>query len=205
MIRRRAICAGLLLVVLLVSACSGSSKHGDRTPASAAGTTSGKPASAGTTSTPASAPTSTTGTTPGSTTSPTGVSSRRLPPVGVGTEAPLTPRQIFVTVTKIKAQMLGARGPGETAGPGVVVTLEVRNASDAPFGLNGLAVNAHYGNGIPAVPNRVPGEPLVGTLAPGQHKSGLYEFHIARGEERTVVLDIEHASAPNVVIVDNVH
>jgi hypothetical protein len=203
MIQRRSV-AGLLLVMLLLSACSGSSKRSDRSPASAAGTSS-NPASGGTTSTPSSPPTSATGATTRSTTPPTGVSSHRLPPVGVGVEAPLTPRRIFVTVTKITPQMLGARGPGETAGPGVIVTLEVRNATAAPFDLNGLAVNAHYGSGIPAVPNRVPGEPLVGTLAPGQHKSGLYEFHIARGAERTVVVDIEHASAPNVVIIDNVH
>jgi hypothetical protein len=198
--------ASVVLIALIAAGCSKSSDHS--TPASSTtsvapnGTRATGPTS---TLTPGSSNPPTTASTPASRPPATNVSSHRLPPVGVGVEVPLTPRAIFVTVTRIKAQTLGARGPTETSGPGVIVTLEVRNVTDTPFDLDGLAINAHYGHGVPALPNHVPGEPLVGMLAPGQRKSGLYEFRIAKGAENTVVIDIEHASAPNVVIVDNVH
>ena len=195
MSRRPLLCTSVLLVVLVTAGCSKSSK----------GPTPG----GGSTSTVTAAPTATSSTGPHpsnpptsvSTTPPTDISSRQLPPVGVGQPAPLA-NKLFVTVTSIKAQTLAARGPGETSGPGVVVTVEIRNDTKATVDLSGLAINAHYGNGIPATANHVPGEALAGTLAPGQHKSGRYEFRIARGTANTVVIDIEHSSAPNVVIVD---
>ena len=207
MIRRRSLCIALLLLVLVASACSKSTHRTNPTSStSTTSSTGATPTGANSAPTTTSEPTTTSkpdATSP-STTPVTGISSTRLPPVGVGVQSELA-NKIFVTVTRITPQTLGARGPTETSGPGVIVTLEVRNATTTSFDLNGLAINAHYGNGIPAVPNHVPGDPLVGALAPGQHRTGLYEFRIANGEASTVVIDIEHASAPNVVIVDNAH
>jgi len=191
--RRRLLRTGALSVLLLAAACSSGGKKGGATNTTGRGGSTRTTVSGGT-ATPSA-------TSPPSITTVTGVSSITLPPVGVGKPAELA-RRLIATVTSIKAQNLVANGPGETSGPGVVVTIEIDNETDAPVDLNGLAVNAHYGHGIPAVPLFVPGQRLEGILGSHQRKSGRYEFHVARGQAGTVVIDIAQSNSPNVVIVD---
>jgi hypothetical protein len=196
--RRSAFVFAALALVIAVSGCSKDDHTGNGV-ATSTTTSRGGP----TTTLVAGATTTTEGNGPGTEPPPTGpVSTNRLPPVGVGQPAPLD-RHIFVTVTKIEARKLGARGPGEVAGPGVVATIEVHNATTKPFDLDGLVVNAYYGQRTPASPNYVPNAPLSGFVAPGQRKTGAYTFRIADGAADTVVIEIAHSSTPNVVIVDN--
>jgi len=143
-----------------------------------------------------------TGTGPGTTTPPnTGIASNLLPPIGVGEPGALA-NNLFATVTRIEPTTFTAAGPGETSGPGVLVTVEVRNETDEAIDLAGFAINAHYGDGTPAPPIMVAGDALAGLLAPGERKSGQYGFRVAQGQEATVVVDIQHSSAPNLVVVD---
>ena len=109
---------------------------------------------------------------------------------------------MFVTVTKIEPTNLTANGPGEVSGPGVFVTVDVRNATDKPLDLAGLVVNAHYGDGTPAVPAALQRDALAGTVAPGESKSGTYAFSVPADQNASVVVDVQHSSFPNVVIVD---
>ncbi|MGZ4690887.1 MAG: hypothetical protein ACXVJW_16850 [Acidimicrobiia bacterium] len=186
MSRVRLACAGLCLAVLVGSACSddGGSKKAKH-----------KSTTTSTTST-------TVGTGTATTTPPTGPGSNRLPAVGVGTAAPLG-NNLVVTVTKIEPVTLQAHGIGETAGPGVVVTVVLKNDTGAPIDTNGMAVNAHYGSATPATPNDgAPAEPFHGTLASGQSATGKYAFRVPKGQEGSVVVDLQHSGAPNVVIVD---
>ena len=131
----------------------------------------------------------------------TGITSNTLPAVGVGTEADLG-GNAFVTVTKIEPTNLTANGPGEVSGPGVFVTVNVRNATDKPLDLAGLVVNAHYGDGTPAIPAALQRDALSGTVAPGESKSGVYAFSVPADQNSSVVVDVQHSSFPNVVIVD---
>ncbi len=193
----RAFTVAALAIAVAVSGCSN-----DHTGNGAATSTTRL---GGTTTRTAAGPTTTTteGTVTGTEPPPTGpISTNTLPPVGVGRAAPLG-RHIFVTVTKIDSRNLGARGPGEVAGPGIVATVDVRNDTTEPLDLDGLVVNAYYGNRTPASPSYVPNAALSGLLAPGQHKTGRYTFRIANDTADTVVIEIEHSSTPNVVIVDN--
>jgi hypothetical protein len=131
----------------------------------------------------------------------TGVASRTLRPVAVGEPAELA-RNFFASVTHVAAATLTAAAPGETSGPGVFVTVMVRNDRDAAVDLDGLAVNAHYGNGIPAAPVRTLGDALKGSLAPGGSKTARYAFRVPKDQVGSVRVEIQHAAAPNVVIVD---
>jgi hypothetical protein len=135
------------------------------------------------------------------TTMTTGVASRTLRPVGVGEPAELA-RNLFASVTHVTPTTLTAQAPGETSGPGVFVTVTVRNDTDAPVDLDGLAVNAHYGDRIPAAPVRSIGAALHGALAPGGSKSARYAFRVPKDQVGSIRVDIEHSAAPNVVVVD---
>jgi hypothetical protein len=186
-----------LALALGASSCSKDDHAGT---ADVTSTTTGR---GGTTTSAGGRTTTTEGSVTGTQPPPTGpVSSNTLPPVAVGRAAPLDDH-IFVTVTKIEARNLGARGPGEVAGPGIVATVVVRNDTRERFDLDGLVVNAYYGQRTPASPNYVPNAALSGFVAPGQRKTGDYTFRIGNGDADTVVIEIEHSSTPNVVIVDN--
>jgi len=192
MSRRPIVGACVLCFAIVVAGCSDSGKGTNATSVD-------KPA-AGSTST------STTSTnvkggrgTP--TTMTTGVASRTLRPVGVGIPAELA-RNLFASVTRVASTTLTAEAPGETSGPGVFVTVTVRNDTDAQVDLNGLAVNAHYGNRIPAAPVRSVTAGLEGPLAPGRSKSARYAFRVPKDQVGSIRVDIQHSAAPNIVIVD---
>jgi hypothetical protein len=187
-------CAGVLLciAVLVTAGCSGDD---DDNSSSAKTTTSDA-----TTSTTAATDT-TVPATDSTTVSPGGPASNTLPAVGVGTEADLG-GNAFVTVTKIEPTNLTANAPGEVSGPGVFVTVDVRNATDKELDLAGLVVNAHYGDGTPAVPAALQRDALSGTVAPGESKSGVYAFSVPADQNSSVVVDVQHSSFPNVVIID---
>ena len=104
--------------------------------------------------------------------------------------------------SRVALTTLTAEAPGETSGPGVFVTVTIRNDTDAQVDLNGLAVNAHYGNRIPAAPVRSVAAALEGPLAPGASKSARYAFRVPKDQVGSVRVDIQHSAAPNIVIVD---
>ena len=190
---RRCLTGALLCITVFVAAgCSG-----DDDDTSADNTTTSTATSSTTAST-----TDTTASSTDTTTVPMGSpASNTLPAVGVGTETDLG-SNVFVTVTQIEPTSLTARGPGEVSGPGVIVTIEVRNATNAALDLAGLAINAHYGDGTPAVPAAVQQDALNGTVAPGERKTGKYTFSVPQDQYSSVVVDIQHSGLPNVVIVD---
>lgn len=189
MSRARVAIVFVCLALVVASACgdsSGAAKKADTKKTSSTSTTSTTLAGTGTAPSP-----------PGS-----GVTGNVLPAVKVGQAAPLAPN-LFATVTKIEPVTLEAHGIGETSGPGVVVTLQLRNATAAPVDLTGLAINAHSGAAVPAPPNGgPPAQPLTGSLAPGATATGKYAFRVPSSQVDTVKIDIQDSAAPNVVIVE---
>jgi hypothetical protein len=186
--RARIACAFLCVAVIVASACSddGDSKKAKRKTEKSTTTTTTTVAGTGD------------GTT---TTGGSGPGSNRLPAVAVGTAAPLA-ENLFVTVTKVEPVTLEAHGTGETSGPGVLVTIDIRNATSAPLDLATMAVNAHYGD-TPATPNGAPpAKPFSGSLAPGATATAKYAFRVPSNQAGAVVVDIQSSSGPNVVIVD---
>jgi hypothetical protein len=190
--RTRIVCVTLLVGALALSACSKDDKN-----ANSNGSTTSR---ASTSSTTAAADGTTTTTSGGSTVTTGGTASHQQPPVGVGEAAPLA-ENFLVTITRVDHKNLTGEGPGDTSGPGVVATIEVRNNTSAPIDLSKIAVNAHYGDSIPAVPSHIPESGFNGTLEPGKSKTGTYAFRVPEGQDN-VVFDIQHSGAPNIVLVD---
>lgn len=125
-----------------------------------------------------------------------------LPAVSIGEPADFG-GGVFATVTGVEATTLEAHGPGETAGNGVVVRLELRNATDQTVDLTGIAVNAEYGDGVPAIPNASIADPgLRGPLAPGASQAGLFGFRVPEDQMDSLVIDVHNSAAPNIVIVE---
>jgi len=192
MSRRPIIGACLCTVALVAAGCSGGSNG-------AKSASTDKPGAVSTAKTTMSTNVKTGNGAP--TTMKAGIASRILRPVGVGQPAELA-HNLFASVTHVEVATLTAQAPGETSGPGAFVTVSVRNDTDAAVDLDGLAVNVHYGDGIPATAVRELGSSLKGPLAPGRSTSARYAFRVPKDQLASIVVDIEHSAAPNVVIVD---
>jgi hypothetical protein len=122
------------------------------------------------------------------------------PPVKIGKPAPLVGK-LMVTVGTVRTATISASGPGEIAGPGLVVPVTVRNATGKPFDLSGLVVNAAYGDGTPAVPSEAaPSRPLPATVSTGGTATGLYVFRAGPGATRTLSVEISSDNARQVLV-----
>jgi hypothetical protein len=120
-------------------------------------------------------------------------------PVSPGTAADLGGK-VFVTLTEADDLDVEAKLPGETAGPAVAATLEVRNDSTTPFDLSTIAVTASYGDGTPAIVNKSePTAEFAGTVEPGATAKGVYVFRAPEKEADTVVLEVQSGTQPNVL------
>ena len=123
-----------------------------------------------------------------------------LPPRKVGQAAPLT-EGVEVSVTTVSEKDLKASGPGEVAGAGVVVRLEVRNRTGKPFDLTSLAVNATYGKGTPAPPGDAEHAPgLSGSVKAGDTAVGTYAFSVPEDEADSLKVDVTSSASANVII-----
>ena len=198
--RRHLLLAGMLAATVLLVACS---SDDDGSPSTTSTT-----AADGSTSTTSTTEASTTGGTDAGTTDGTGdggstgsVDVDALPPVAVGESVDFGDG-LVATVTKVQQVDLESSAPGETAGPGVIVTLELQNDTDDTVDLAGVAINAAYGD-TPAIPHRTaPIEALSGTLAPGARSSGTYAFRVPADQMDAIVIDVHHAGEVSYVVVD---
>ncbi len=139
---------------------------------------------------------------PGQTDSPT-VDVEPLPPVGVGEGADFG-GGLIATVKSVESVDLESQAPGETAGPGVLVRLEIRNDTGEAVDLGGVAINATYGtDATPAIPHQTgPIDVLSGTLEPGGTATGTYAFRLPEDAMGSLVIDVHHAGAETYVIVE---
>ena len=123
-------------------------------------------------------------------------------PVAIGEPSPLG-ADFTATVTKVETVELEARGPGQTAGHGVAITVRLRNGRGDAIDVSGIVVNASHGDGSPASPNfGPPSTPFEGVLAPGEQADAVYAFRLEPNQLDSLVLDIHHDRSPNVVIVE---
>jgi hypothetical protein len=171
-----------------------------------AGSAAGTPAGSGTGTPPVPPPGSATGTgsrTPGPparVTSGPPVAVSPLPPVPVGRGSTLLPG-VEVAMVKVAEVRVEASGPGEVAGPGVAVTIRVRDTSTKAFDLDGLAVNAAYGANVPANPGgSARATPLQGQLAPGKSAEGTYYFLVPSGQSRNLRVEVSSSSSPSIAV-----
>ncbi|CAM5790242.1 hypothetical protein CPER28S_02590 [Cellulomonas persica] len=182
----------VVLVVALVVALQGDdeSPGADATPTATAGatTSAGAQASAHPSPTgaadPSAEPTPTAAATPGASEPPAG---QDVPVPPLGDKDPVVGRGddvvstggIEVAATSLTAVTTDVKGPGDVVGPGIVVTLELRNTTTEPFDATGVAVAAFGGTeGVPLSPVDSDGrnDHLEGEVAAGATASGTYVF-----------------------------
>lgn len=86
---------------------------------------------------------------------------------------------VTTAITAITAVDGVAAGPGESAAPGVAVTVEFTNGSDKTVGMDSVQVDLQLSDGTSASPlSGSPAAPLSGVLAPGEKRSGTYVFDV---------------------------
>lgn len=129
---------------------------------------------------------------------PVGVST--APPVDVGAPATLADG-VTATVRTVTPVRTVPQGPGDRAGPGVVVRLAVRNGSGAAVDLSTLTVTATAA-GVPAPPSDGGvAAPMAGSLAAGDEASGTYVFRTPTAGASPVLVQIGLAGSPEVAVV----
>lgn len=180
----------------LVGGCTSESPGeavGTATTASGTGTTS-----APATTTPVPTPTTEPGP-PASTAPEVGVTT--VPPVAVGQEAAFGDG-LVATVTAVDQVDLKGEGPGEVAGPGTAVRLELRNGTRARVDLGGVVVGVTYGDGSPGdLSNSAPADVPTGVLEPGASAEGVWVFSRPRSGAAPVEVSVGSQSSAAVVTV----
>lgn len=128
---------------------------------------------------------------------------RTLPAVAMSEPADFgTGLQLVVTGAESVAGT--ARGPGEIAGPAVQLSLELRNHSDEPIGLDHVVVSLEHG------PARAPASPLAGppardfegVLEPSSTQRATYVYAVPTADHDDLRILASYAGeAPAVALV----
>jgi hypothetical protein len=124
-----------------------------------------------------------------------------LPPVPVGQDSPFG-GGLVAKVVRIDPVQIAAQGPGEIAGPGASVTVQLDNGGQAPVDLAGVVVNAYDRAGTPTSgSDSKPAAVLTGALGPGESKQGVYVFQSGAGDPAALTVEINYSGSPHVVLV----
>ncbi|HEY5881087.1 MAG TPA: hypothetical protein VIU11_19400 [Nakamurella sp.] len=109
--------------------------------------------------------------------------------------------RVAVTLDSVEKITTTAELPGEIAGPGVALTLTIRNGSDAPVDLGAVVVDVADSAGTPTIPMTTsPAAPFGGELAPGQQATGVYVVTLPQNYADPATIAVTYsASAPVVV------
>lgn len=182
----------ITLALATTAACTGSSAPDGDTGGTAGATATGAPTPLVVTPGPPPPP--------GATGAPS-IAISSLPPVPVGESATFK-GGLVAKVASIDPIDLTANGPGEIAGPGVAVNVELSNDSADPVDLGGVVVNAYSGGGTPASANSsAPAAPATGSLPPGESRKGVYVFQVSREDATSLVVEINWNGSPDVVLI----
>lgn len=167
----------------------------DGAPASAAGPSADPTSTA--------APVSTAGPVPS-----TGDINQEVPAVELTTNAPVPldgtadfGGSVTATLTDVSAIDATARVPGEISGPALSVTVEIKNDSAEPIGLDNVTVNLDTKDGSPASPvTTEPAAPLSGVLLPGETRSGVYVFTLSAESRAGVGITVLYSTDAPIVL-----
>lgn len=109
---------------------------------------------------------------------------------------------VSVAVTRIEAVQGEGRGPGETSGPALRVTITLENTTGESVDVSLALATLYYGaDDAPAGDLSAPGvRPITGSLAPGESVSGRYVFGVPVDERDQVRVDFTYdVSAPKAI------
>lgn len=110
--------------------------------------------------------------------------------------------QVSVQITEIEAVRGVGRGPGETSGPALRVSVEVDNASDEPVNLDLAQVNLFFGpQDAPAGELSAPGvRRFSSDVSSGEATTGVFVFSVPADARERVRVDFTYSTeAPRVI------
>ena len=91
--------------------------------------------------------------------------------------------------------------PGEIGGPGVAVSVQIRNGSRAPIDLSTVTVDLQDTAGVPASPmSASPAKPVAGQLAAGAMTTGTYVFSFPPNYRKPDRLTVSYSAQAPVVL-----
>lgn len=109
----------------------------------------------------------------------------------VDLDKPSTSGDVVGTVTSLKAVKAKAQLPGEVAGPGLLVSVRLRNESKKPIQLDTVLVTLYDSSKAPGGEmTSAPNKPMKGTLQPGKSAEGDYLFTVPTKRRSPVVVNI---------------
>jgi hypothetical protein len=110
---------------------------------------------------------------------------------------------VTVKLGAIEAITTQAQLPGEIAGPGVKVTVDIVNGSSAAIDLGNVIVDLVDGAGEPAIPMTAsPANPFTGSLGAGETATGVYVFTVPASYTNPATITVSYTTeAPVVVFV----
>ncbi len=121
------------------------------------------------------------------------------PAVGLDETAALS-GDVTATITEVAAVQAEANLPGEIAGPGVALTVEIMNSSAAPIDLGATLVDLVDAEGLSATQIVQGTEPHTGTLAPGESMLGTYVFSIDEERRGDVTVRLSYTTDEPIVV-----
>jgi hypothetical protein len=115
-----------------------------------------------------------------------------LDPVELDEEASFTDG-VEASLVAIEATSVGAKGPGEIAGKGVLVTVRIKNTTEEPISLDEVVVDLYDEDGAPAVLNYGDSrtDEFSSTLKPGKSRKATYVARLAE-ESSTVTVTVAY-------------
>jgi hypothetical protein len=121
------------------------------------------------------------------------------PPVAIDEPAE-TESGISASITGVEAIETQANLPGEIGGPGVAITIELRNGSAAPIDLNNVVVDLVLPGDVSATPITEGSEPFTGVTAAGAAQTATYVFTVDAEERGDVTIRITYSADQPVVV-----
>ncbi len=112
---------------------------------------------------------------------------------------------ITVRLASIESVTTEANLPGEIAGPGVKVTVEILNSTSVTVDLSAVVVDLQDAAGTPAIPmSAAPAQPFTGSAAAGQTATGIYVFTVPTSYTNPATITVSYSTeAPIVAFVGN--
>ena len=111
---------------------------------------------------------------------------------------------LTVNLTSIDPVDAKAEQPGEVAGPGLAITITIRNTASKAADLSTLVVNLANSDDAPGTQmSAKPSNPLTGSVAAGKTRTGVYVFTVPKAKRKPVTVTVDIAGAPVLVFTGN--
>lgn len=119
---------------------------------------------------------------------PSGTQASKKP---VGLDESSNSGDVVVKVTDVKTVKAKAQIPGEVSGPGLLISVSVKNNSEKALDLGAVLVTVYDSSDAPAGEmTMAPNKPMKGSLKPGATAKGAYLFTIPKKRRSPIVVNV---------------